>query len=352
MLFLLGVPLVGCGNGDGNGNGNGSTPPEADFSCDPDEGDAPLTVEFTDKSTGEITSWAWDFDDDREVDSTGQNPTYEYDTAGTYTVSLEVTGPDGSDSKTRIVEVSAVSADAMATIKDLPQGPGLFIFTDVTALRADDDFVVACSNYDAQLEIDCGALGISLDDVYSRTKSESLSILDGHFNLDDVRDYLEDFSYQNAEYKGVETWVSETANEDMVAVALLGGSCIILADSSGSLEDCIDAIKGDTDSLGDDEYVSDAMDRLPAGIRVVVSTDEHFEGCRAYATSVAKKDSNTALYTSFVLFDDEDSASGAMEAIEDEFQGDLDYYDNVEVTQDGSCVVVTAESSIEHISSY
>lgn len=74
-------------------------PPVANFSASPLSGVAPLTVSFTDQSTGEITAWLWDFGDGST--STQQNPTHTYDTPGTYTVTLTVTGPGGSDSFSR-----------------------------------------------------------------------------------------------------------------------------------------------------------------------------------------------------------------------------------------------------------
>jgi len=76
-----------------------SAPPVADFSADPTSGTAPLTVQFTDMSTGAITGWAWDFDNDGTVDSTLQNPTCTYANPGNYAVRLTVTGPGGSDSE-------------------------------------------------------------------------------------------------------------------------------------------------------------------------------------------------------------------------------------------------------------
>jgi parallel beta-helix repeat protein len=90
---------------DGNDRVIGSAPdigadefalaPDAAFIGDPTTGTAPLTVQFTDQSTGDITSWAWDFDNDGEVDSYEQNPSHTYNTTGSYTVSLTVTGPGG-----------------------------------------------------------------------------------------------------------------------------------------------------------------------------------------------------------------------------------------------------------------
>ena len=62
----------------------------AAFSADPERGVWPLTVVFTDESTGEITRWSWDFDDPYDPSSTVQNPTHMFRRAGTYTVTLRV----------------------------------------------------------------------------------------------------------------------------------------------------------------------------------------------------------------------------------------------------------------------
>jgi len=73
----------------------------ADFTADVTSGDAPLTVNFTDNSTGTPTSWSWDFDNDGAEDANIQNPSYTYNTAGTYTVSLTVGNGSDTDIKTR-----------------------------------------------------------------------------------------------------------------------------------------------------------------------------------------------------------------------------------------------------------
>jgi PKD repeat protein len=75
--------------------------PVANFSGTPTTGTVPLAVSFTDTSTGEITGWSWDFDNNGTEDSTDQNPTYTYNDAGTYSVTLEVTGPGGTDTETK-----------------------------------------------------------------------------------------------------------------------------------------------------------------------------------------------------------------------------------------------------------
>ncbi|HSL33493.1 MAG TPA: DNRLRE domain-containing protein [Candidatus Limnocylindrales bacterium] len=83
-------------------------PPVVDFSGTPTSGAAPLSVAFTDASSGTPTSWAWDFDNDGTVDSTLRNPTFIFTTPGTYSVKLTAgnAGGDGSLVKTDYITVS------------------------------------------------------------------------------------------------------------------------------------------------------------------------------------------------------------------------------------------------------
>ncbi len=64
----------------------------ADFSADEVNGVTPLTVNFTDETTGGTpASWSWDFDNDGVEDSDEQNPSYTFVDEGDFTVSLTVT---------------------------------------------------------------------------------------------------------------------------------------------------------------------------------------------------------------------------------------------------------------------
>ncbi len=70
---------------------HGSEPYVGNFEASPISGTVPLTVQFTDLSTGEdIYSWEWDFDNDGEIDSYEQNPEYTYQDTGYYSVSLTI----------------------------------------------------------------------------------------------------------------------------------------------------------------------------------------------------------------------------------------------------------------------
>ncbi|MFA5104313.1 MAG: putative Ig domain-containing protein [Candidatus Margulisiibacteriota bacterium] len=74
------------------------TVPTAEFSAVPLSGIKPLNVAFTNTSTGVVTSELWKFGDSATTAET--SPTHWYNTAGTYTVTLEVTGPGGTSVKT------------------------------------------------------------------------------------------------------------------------------------------------------------------------------------------------------------------------------------------------------------
>ncbi|MFC2168338.1 PKD domain-containing protein [Acidobacteriota bacterium] len=92
--------------------------PVADFSGTPLTGDKPLSVTFSDLSTGSITGWSWDFGDSST--STLQNPPHTYASAGTYTVSLTVTGPGGIDSKTEVDYITVTEPPPEAAFSGTP----------------------------------------------------------------------------------------------------------------------------------------------------------------------------------------------------------------------------------------
>ena len=74
--------------------------PVASFTAAPTSGNAPLTVQFTDASTGTISSYAWDFNGDGIVDNDYTEPFVCLQCELEHIQSdLTVTGPGGSDSE-------------------------------------------------------------------------------------------------------------------------------------------------------------------------------------------------------------------------------------------------------------
>lgn len=96
------IRLEGTGT---NPFGTGNCDLVADFSFDPTTGDAPLIVQFTDESIGEVTDYLWTFGDGTP-ESTDANPEHEFEEPGIYTVTLTVTGPLGTDSVSQLIVVT------------------------------------------------------------------------------------------------------------------------------------------------------------------------------------------------------------------------------------------------------
>ncbi len=80
------------------GERNLSLPPVADFTADKKTGDAPLQVKFIDLSGNQPTSWAWTLEGGTPATSTQQNPVVNYNTPGTYKVTLKATNTGGNNS--------------------------------------------------------------------------------------------------------------------------------------------------------------------------------------------------------------------------------------------------------------
>ena len=64
-----------------------------------------FTVQFNDTSSGNPTSWQWDFDNDGVTDSSQQFPQFSFSAAGIYAVNLTVTNGGGSDTTVQTVTV-------------------------------------------------------------------------------------------------------------------------------------------------------------------------------------------------------------------------------------------------------
>jgi len=93
--------------------------PVANFTVNIAAGNAPTTVNFSDLSSGEITSYLWNFGDG--TTSTATSPSHIYSAVGTYTVSLTVTGPGGAgvETKTSFISVSPALVDGGFYVGDL-----------------------------------------------------------------------------------------------------------------------------------------------------------------------------------------------------------------------------------------
>jgi PKD repeat protein len=93
--------------------------PVAMFSADPTVGQAPLTVTFTDNSTGVISDVAWDFGDGGTANFTAPTSVQHlYATAGVYTATLIASNPTGASTNTQLnlITVNAATPPSFGTV--------------------------------------------------------------------------------------------------------------------------------------------------------------------------------------------------------------------------------------------
>src|SRR5690606_33816977 len=96
-LYTVTLTAIGPGgtsNVSSQVNVTSANPPVAAFSANPTSGPAPLTVQFTNQSVGQVSSYLWYFGDG--TTSTEINPRHTFSNVGTYNVILQVVGPGGS----------------------------------------------------------------------------------------------------------------------------------------------------------------------------------------------------------------------------------------------------------------
>ncbi|MEM7374708.1 MAG: PKD domain-containing protein [Bacteroidota bacterium] len=121
-LFLSALFLWG-------GNALGQLTVQADFVASITNGCTPVTVSFTDQSTGTPapTSWFWSFGDG--ASSTLQNPTHIYQQAGWFWVTLSVSNGSSTDSTAMWLNFTGPQVWAINPSTQLSCGPGPITFT-------------------------------------------------------------------------------------------------------------------------------------------------------------------------------------------------------------------------------
>ena len=112
---------------------SGGIAPTASFTGSPTSGTAPLAVTFTDSSTGDITNRFWNFGDSVTSNTTATTMNHTY-AAGTYNVTLTVSGLGGSNTSTQSNYIVAVNPPVARFTASPISGtePLTVMFTDVS----------------------------------------------------------------------------------------------------------------------------------------------------------------------------------------------------------------------------
>ncbi len=104
FLYIFSIIFIGGCSDDSDGE----TPPEveADFSLSVSSINIGESIQFTDVSTGDPTSWAWTFEGGEPTTSSLQNPTASFSQAGTFSITLTASNGTNEDSATKEVTVN------------------------------------------------------------------------------------------------------------------------------------------------------------------------------------------------------------------------------------------------------
>ncbi|MPL93176.1 hypothetical protein SDC9_39302 [bioreactor metagenome] len=107
-----------------------SWPPVADFEANITTVSAGGTIDFSDASIYNPTSWSWTFSGGLPGTFSGQNPpAITYSTPGTYNVSLTVTNSNGTDTETKAGYITVLSANACDTVTNTQSGDNIYMWT-------------------------------------------------------------------------------------------------------------------------------------------------------------------------------------------------------------------------------
>ena len=101
--------------------------PVSSFTGTPSTGDAPLTVNFTDTSTNSPTTWYWQFGDGGTAST--QNPSYAYNTPGSYNVTLTAGNSYWAGSPTTVPGYITANTP-------IPTTPAMILSVDTTSYPA------------------------------------------------------------------------------------------------------------------------------------------------------------------------------------------------------------------------
>ena len=153
------------------------------FTADQINGEGPRDVVFTDYSvsySSSIVSWKWDFNNDGEIDSYDQNPTYTFTDVGSYTISLTVS--DGETTEI-LVKKNYITVDGgffvFETFENYQDYSGAFIRDFLEARGYDvvysNYFPASLAAFDAVF-LSFGNAGESTDEVPLFNYSQSMRI--------------------------------------------------------------------------------------------------------------------------------------------------------------------------------
>ena len=160
---------------------------QADFSASPVTGTTPLTVAFSDKSTGAYDTCIWDFGDGGTSNNC-DDPNYTYESGGSYTVTLTVRGLGGSNTITHTNYVTAYET-VQADFSAVPTSGSVPLTVEFTNLSTGDYDTCTWDFGDGESDIRCS----DISHTYEQTGAHSVKLTvagSGGIDMERKVDYI------------------------------------------------------------------------------------------------------------------------------------------------------------------
>lgn len=157
--------------------------PVADFTASPTAGCDAVTVNFTDLSANNPTSWSWQFSGGNPATSTQRNPTVTYGSPGSYNVTLTATNVNGSHSNTKTGYITVYASPSIISVHVDASCPGVNNGSiDLTVIGGTPPFTYQWSN--AATTQDISGLSprtyaVTVTDARGCTASHNVTIASG-----------------------------------------------------------------------------------------------------------------------------------------------------------------------------
>ncbi len=182
-------------------------------------------------------------------------------------------------------------------------------------------------------------LNIDRKSIKFRARVGYLTIYDGSFNMDTVREGLENANFEKGNYKDMEIW-----KKDYQWIAFVDAK--VIAGGESAVKDVIDTAKGEIDSLYSKNRVRTLLDKVKYsdGIGLNLSPSQQYENLEAYAASRKMLGENAERWDiqAIYLFSNSNFAEASIDQIKGSIEnskdrGNIDY-ESFQIDRSGNIV--------------